>query len=175
MNSFLWNTAAAGLLIFSVGCGSQSVSQTSTESDPTVSESSLEQPGTEASASVVAVETTETDSRYLFSVSVRSPDTGCDRYANWWEVITEEGTLLHRRILVHSHVEEQPFTRSGGFIKTDVDPDETIIVRVHMYPDGYSPSAMSGQVGEALEPITLPADFAAELSQVDPLPTGCGF
>lgn len=47
-----------------------------------------------------------------FTVTVQHEDTGWDHYANQWEVLTLEGTLLGERVLHHPHVNEQPFTRS---------------------------------------------------------------
>ncbi len=170
MKTLSQSISAAALFGLLAGCGSQPIDGSMDEqaqASPEAIETSM--------ASVEAVEITESESQYLFSVTVRSPDTGCDRYANWWEVITEDGTLLYRRILAHSHVDEQPFTRSGGFSKTDIDANEPIIVRVHMEPDGYSNLAMSGRVGEALEPTTLSPDFALALAEADPQPAGCGF
>ncbi|EDX85922.1 hypothetical protein S7335_3625 [Synechococcus sp. PCC 7335] len=171
MNSSLKvKLTSVGLTFLIVGlasCGTQSV----TKGSSAVTESSVD----ETPASVIAVETTEEASGYLFSVTVRSPDTGCDRYANWWEVITEEGDLIYRRTLAHSHIEEQPFTRSGGPIESDLVTAQPVIVRVHMHPDGYSDRAMSGTVGETFRQITLPADFAAELAESSPWPKGCAF
>lgn len=81
---------------------------------------------------------------YRFSVTVESPDTGCDRYADWWEVLTPEGELLYRRILAHSHVQEQPFTRSGGPVA--IDTNQEVILRAHLHPDGYGDRGMRGSV-----------------------------
>ena len=50
-------------------------------------------------ATIVSVASSGSNANYTFSVGISSPDTGCDQYANWWEVITEDGTLLYRRIL----------------------------------------------------------------------------
>jgi hypothetical protein len=63
---------------------------------------------------VVAVEVTGEPGARAFTVTVRSPDTGCERYADLWEVVSTDGDLRYRRVLAHSHVDEQPFTRSGG-------------------------------------------------------------
>jgi len=110
---------------------------------------------------------------YQFAVTIQSEETGCDRYANWWEVITEDGTLLYRRILAHSHVNEQPFTRSGGPV--EIAADEVVIVRSHLHPTGYQPQAMKGSFTSGFEPTQLPVDFASELAEQEPLPTGCAF
>ncbi|MBO6604678.1 MULTISPECIES: hypothetical protein [Rhodophyticola] len=48
------------------------------------------------------------------SVTLAHPDTGWDHYADGWQVELEDGTVLGTRVLLHPHVEEQPFTRSLG-------------------------------------------------------------
>ncbi len=130
--------------------------------------------GAAEDARVTAVEVSGDEaSGYTFAVTVESPDEGCEQYANWWEVVSEEGDLLYRRILVHSHVDEQPFTRSGGPVM--IGADEVVLVRSHMQPTGYSTQAMKGSVANGFESIALPADFANELAEVEPLPGGCSF
>lgn len=54
----------------------------------------------------------ETGGTYRFDVTVRSSDSGWEKYADAWEIRTPDGTVLGTRILTHPHVEEQPFTRS---------------------------------------------------------------
>ncbi|MGK7912665.1 MAG: hypothetical protein AB4050_14490 [Synechococcus sp.] len=108
-----------------------------------------------------------------FSVTISSPDTGCDRYANWWEVITTDGELIYRRVLLHSHVNEQPFTRSGGPV--NVAGDRPLIVRVHMHPDGYSSEAFSGTIDGGFMATTLENNFSLQLAEQEPLPTSCAF
>ena len=44
--------------------------------------------------------------------TVRHADTGWDHYANGFEILAPDGTVLGTRVLHHPHVEEQPFTRS---------------------------------------------------------------
>ena len=48
---------------------------------------------------------------YDFDVTVRSKDTGWDRYADRIEVLAPDGTVLATRVLFHPHDDEQPFTR----------------------------------------------------------------
>lgn len=109
-----------------------------------------------------------------FSVELQSPDMGCSNYADWWEVVTPAGELVYRRILAHSHVDEQPFTRSGGPV--DVGADDTVIVRAHMNPGGYGGQAMRGSAsaGFTVDP-TITASFAENLETSEPLPSGCAF
>ena len=124
-------------------------------------------------AQVLKVGVTGAQNNYTFSVTVSSTDTGCDRYADWWEVITPKGELLYRRVLLHSHVDEQPFKRTGGLVK--IKPQQKVIIRVHMSSDGYSPMAQQGTVKDGFSPVNLPENFAAILTSVEPLPKNCAF
>ena len=124
-------------------------------------------------ANVIAVETTGSDQSYQFSVRVESPDEGCGRYADWWEVVTEDGKLLYRRTLLHSHVDEQPFTRSGGSVP--IAADQAVIVRAHMNPGGYGGGALIGKVESGFFPFEMDPDFAPGLENEPPLPPDCAF
>ena len=126
-----------------------------------------------AIAKVIEVEATGKADSYTFAVTVKSPDTGCDRYADWWEVVTPEGELIYRRVLLHSHVDEQPFTRTGGSVA--VGSDREVIVRVHMSPDGYSSLVQQGTVKSGFAATTLAEGFATDLESVEPLPKNCAF
>ena len=42
-------------------------------------------------ANVLSVKVTGDAGKYQFNVEVSSPDTGCDQYADWWEVLSEDG------------------------------------------------------------------------------------
>lgn len=125
------------------------------------------------SAKIIAVECTGQANNYTLSVTIESPDTGCEQYADWWEVFYPDSTLIYRRILAHSHVTEQPFTRSGGIV--DVGPEEFIYVRAHMNNLGYGTQVFSGNVRDGLVLNSLATSFAAELERQEPLPADCAF
>jgi hypothetical protein len=125
------------------------------------------------SADVLKVKVTGNADEYTFSVTLKSPDTGCDQYANWWEVIGPAGDLIYRRILGHSHVNEQPFTRSGGPVR--ISDDQEVIIRAHMNNTGYGGKALKGSIATGFKPVELAADFAIKLEKVEPLPANCAF
>jgi len=52
------------------------------------------------------------DGSWCFSTQVRHNDQGWDHYANSWQVHDLEGNLLSKRVLLHPHDNEQPFTRN---------------------------------------------------------------
>ncbi len=56
------------------------------------------------------------DGSYTFSVTVKSDDTGWDKYADRWEVVNTDGKVLGTRVLAHPHETEQPFTREQSGI-----------------------------------------------------------
>lgn len=124
-------------------------------------------------ANVLSISVSGGENAYQFAVEIRSPDEGCEQYADWWEVVSEDGELVYRRILAHSHVGEQPFTRSGGPLA--ISADTVVIVRAHMYPDGYGGVAFRGSVENGFESVQLEPNFAEGLDKVEPLPSGCGF
>ena len=88
-------------------------------------------------------------------------------------MLTEDGTLLYRRILAHSHVDEQPFVRSGGPV--DIAPDTVVLVRAHMHPGGYGGQAMKGSAAVGFEMVSVAADFAVDVEVLEPQPSGCAF
>ena len=81
--------------------------------------------------------------------------------------------MLYRRILRHSHVDEQPFVRSGEPV--GVEAGQTVWIRAHMHPTGYGGQALKGSVSAGFAPAQLEAAFAAELADRPPLPDGCAF
>jgi len=64
-------------------------------------------------ADVVAATLTEAgDGTWRVEVTVEHADAGWDHYADAWEVVAPDGTVLGTRTLLHPHDTEQPFTRS---------------------------------------------------------------
>lgn len=124
-------------------------------------------------ADVISVSVRGQPGAYDFLVGIRSPDKGCAQYADWWEVVSEDGKLLYRRVLLHSHVDEQPFSRSGGPVP--IKPDTVVWVRAHMNTSGYGGAALKGSVKTGFKPAVLDSGFAVGLSKQPPLPEGCDF
>ncbi len=70
---------------------------------------------TAGEADVVGVQATkEPAGTYRFDVTVAHGDDGWDHYADAWDVLAPDGTVLGTRVLAHPHENEQPFTRSLG-------------------------------------------------------------
>ena len=126
-----------------------------------------------AIANVLSVQVTGTSNAYQFNVKISSPDTGCEQYADWWEVLGEDGQLLYRRVLLHSHVDEQPFTRSGGPVP--IAANTIVYVRAHMNIGGYGGDILKGTVESGFNSVVLPSDFASDVESQQPLPGGCDF
>jgi hypothetical protein len=64
---------------------------------------------------------------WRFDVTIRHPDTGWDHYADGWRILDMDGNELGMRVLLHPHVNEQPFTRSLGGVRI---PDGTRQVQI---------------------------------------------
>ena len=88
-------------------------------------------------AEIVAVERQKgADGSWRFDVTVRHADEGWDHYADAWEVVAPDGTVLATRVLAHPHVEEQPFTRSKSGIAIPEGLDH-VTVRARDSVHGY--------------------------------------
>ena len=82
-------------------------------------------------ADVVGVDVTLSSSgSYDFDVTVRHADTGWKHYADRWEVLTPDGTVVGSRTLHHPHVDEQPFTRSLSGVRISGTVSE-VMIRAH--------------------------------------------
>jgi hypothetical protein len=135
------------------------------------SEESLNSGIAKANITKVAIEGAEFN--YTFSVTVQSDETGCGQYADWWEVLKQDGTLVYRRILAHSHPNDQPFTRSGGLVKAN--QNELLYVRAHMNKFGYVGDVYKGSVAEGFVKDENVPTFPSDLDAQNPLPDGCAF
>ena len=94
-------------------------------------------------ADVIAVETMQrADGTWRFDVTVSHTDEGWDHYADRWEVVAPDGTVIAARVLAHPHVDEQPFTRSlsGIVIPDDVS---TVTVRAGDSRHGFGGAEMT--------------------------------
>ena len=98
---------------------------------------------TAANADVTFVRAVQNGDAWTFHVTVAHPDTGWEDYADGWDVVLPDGTVIKpdadspfTRLLLHPHENEQPFTRSQSGI---VIPEGTtqVTVRAHDLVDGF--------------------------------------
>jgi len=127
----------------------------------------------EIRADVIKVTTAKSGAGYRFNVTLRSDETGCAQYADWWEVLDSKGKLLYRRILFHSHPNDQPFTRSGGSVT--LDSDDVVYIRGHMNTLGYVGDLFVGSVAKGFKKAEKVPVFPKNLESQKPLPDGCAF
>ena len=89
------------------------------------------------SADVVRVEVRKQASGvYDFDVTVQSDDTGWSHYADAFEVLGPDGTVLGKRVLLHPHEDEQPFTRDLHGVRIPAGITK-VTVRAHHKAKGY--------------------------------------
>jgi hypothetical protein len=126
-------------------------------------------------ADIIEVEMSGSVNSYQVMATFHSTDIDCTEYANWIEVLTENGELVYRRILIHPHtppLSGNPVARGGGPV--NVSADDVVIVRAHMNTVGYQGLAMRGSVNTGFESAPdITANFAADVESLDPQPDGC--
>ncbi len=123
------------LMIFMTGCGVFEAFQTNPLEEEAMSN---------ADADVEFVRAIQQGNEtWTFHVTVRHPDTGWEDYADGWDVVLPDGTVLKpdvsspfTRLLLHPHETEQPFTRSQSNIAIPDDVTQ-VTVRAHDLVDGF--------------------------------------
>ena len=100
-------------------------------------------PASAADAGVSNVRAVASGDSWTFYVSVDHPDTGWEDYADGWDVVLPDGTVVKpdadspfTRLLGHPHENERPFTRSQNRIVIPEDVT-TVTVRAHDLVDGF--------------------------------------
>jgi TolB protein len=85
----------------------------------------------------------QSNGTWRFTVTVRHPDTGWEDYADGWDVVLPDGTVVlsdenatFTRLLLHPHETEQPFTRSQSGLEIP-EGITTVTVRAHDIVDGW--------------------------------------
>ena len=96
-------------------------------------------------AVIEAASAAKTGTLWTFEVTLSHTDTGWDDYADGWRIVTEDGIELGARVLLHPHVDEQPFTRSLSGVAIP-DGVATVYVEARTTRDGW---------GEARHPVAL--------------------
>ena len=79
---------------------------------------------------------------YDFDITVKSVDKGWNHYADAFEVLGPEGDVLGRRVLLHPHETEQPFTRDLYGVRIPAGVTH-VTVRARHKPKGYDGKTMS--------------------------------
>ncbi|MBT3557414.1 MAG: hypothetical protein HOC63_16690 [Rhodospirillales bacterium] len=77
----------------------------------------------------------QTNGLYAFSVTLQHADEGWSHYADRWEVIGENGTVLGERILFHPHENNVPFTRSLASVNIPIGT-LNVTIRANCSVDG---------------------------------------
>jgi hypothetical protein len=105
------------------------------------------QPARAGEADVVAAKVACEARVCSFAVTLKHADEGWQHYADRFEVLAGDGSVLGTRVLQHPHVAEQPVTRelAGVRIPTGL---ETVRVRARDSVHGYGGAELTVEIPE---------------------------
>ena len=99
-------------------------------------------PADAGDADVINVVVHQRAGLYDLDVTIRSKDTGWERYADRIEVLGPDGTVVGTRVLEHPHDDEQPFTRDLYELRVPAGVGK-VTVRAHFKPTGFDGATMT--------------------------------
>jgi hypothetical protein len=98
---------------------------------------------------IVAADFRNTDAnRWSVSVTLQHADTGWDHYADDWRVVDGQGNILGDRVLLHPHVDEQPFTRSLDGVSVPAGIT-TVYIEAHDKVHGWTGNRLTVELSKA--------------------------
>jgi hypothetical protein len=94
-------------------------------------------------ADVLAVKVEHgTDGRYTFHVTIQHTDEAWDHYADRFDIVGPDGTVLGTQEMLHPHINEQPFTSS--LEEVDIPKGvHSVTVRAHDCKHGWGGREMT--------------------------------
>jgi len=95
---------------------------------------------------VAATAIRSADGTYVFIVTVRHADAGWQHYADRFEIVAPDGSVIGTRVLAHPHDDEQPFTRELAGVRVPAGVGE-VIVRAHDKVHGLGGREVSVRIG----------------------------
>ena len=122
-------------------------------------------------ADLLAVAVEGDPQAYTFTVSLQSSGEGCVRYADWWEVVRVDQTLAYRHVISGPSLAVQNAIYTGGPVA--IGPDDLVVVRAHLHPDGYVGLAWVGSVRAGFTAARVAPEFAASVANEAPQPPPC--
>jgi hypothetical protein len=93
-------------------------------------------------ADVTHVDIRQRAGLFDLDVTIRSRDTGWERYADRIEALGPDGAILGTRVLEHPHEDEQPFTRDLYELRVPAGIAR-ITVRAHFKPSGFDGAVLT--------------------------------
>ena len=94
---------------------------------------------------VLEVSATANGNNWSFAVTLTHADEGWDHYANKWDIVGPDGTVLGTRVLYHPHVDEQPFTRGLPEVEIPAEINK-VTIRAHDSVHGYGGREVSVEI-----------------------------
>ena len=86
---------------------------------------------------------------WAVNVTLQHADSGWDHYADNWRVVDEAGNVLGDRVLVHPHVNEQPFTRGLGKVSVP-NGMTTVYIEAHDKVHGWTANRLVVDLNRAV-------------------------